>query len=165
MSSSVSAGSARSLSRAETGILRRHGATAFGHHWFESMAVIEFAAHDRVVRFTLPLRRREEFKTRVVRSRRVTCTPEQTEARWHQGCRQRWRALALAVKAKFEAIDPGISESDEESLAYVTDPASRQTVAELLRPQLAKRYLGRESGQLRPGPNHADYSSAGLFAR
>jgi hypothetical protein len=40
-----------------------------------------------------------------------------------------------------------ISEFEEEFLAYVVDPTSRQTVAELLRPQLAERYLGREVGQ------------------
>jgi hypothetical protein len=136
-------------SRAEIeGILRRHGATAFGHRWNEEMAIIEFAAHDRVVRFTLPLPPRDKFKTRIVRNHRQACTPEQQEALWDQACRQRWRALALAVKAKFEAIAAGISEFEEEFLAYVVDPGTRQTVGELLRPQIAERYLGRQAGQL-----------------
>ncbi len=42
----------------------------------------------------------------------------------------------------------GISEFAEEFLAYVVDPGSRQTVGELLRPQIAERYLGRQAGQL-----------------
>jgi len=145
-------------SRAEIeGILRRHGATAFGHRWSENLAMIEFAAHDRVVRFTLPLPPRENFRRRMCRGRPTACTPEQQEALWDQACRQRWRALALAVKAKFEAIAAGISEFEEEFLAYVVDPGTRQTVGELLRPQIAERYLCRQAGQLliagpEPGP-------------
>ena len=136
-------------SRAEIeGILRRHGATAFGHRWSEEVAVIEFVASDRVVRFTLPLPPRSEFSTRIKRKCKVRCTPEEQERFWDQSCRQRWRALALAVKAKFEAIDAGISEFEEEFLAYVVDPETRQTVGELLRPQLAERYLGKSTGQL-----------------
>ena len=42
-------------------------------------------------------------------------------------------------------------------MAYVVDPGTRQTVGELLRPQIAERYLGRQTGQLliagpEPGP-------------
>ena len=136
-------------SRAEIeGILRKHGATAFGHRWNETMAIIEFGLKDRVVRFTLPTPAKDQFKTRIVRNSRQQCTPEQREALWDQACRQRWRALALAVKAKFEAIEAGISEFEEEFLAYVVDPESRQTVGELLRPQLALRYEGKQAGSL-----------------
>ncbi|HEY2252483.1 MAG TPA: hypothetical protein VGH74_15525 [Planctomycetaceae bacterium] len=136
-------------SRAEIeGILRRHGCTAFGHRWSENMAVIEFVAHDRVVRFDLPLPPRDNFKKRKVRGFFVNATPDQQSAAHDQACRQRWRALALAVKAKFEAIAAGISEFEEEFLAYVVDPETRQTIGELLRPQIAERYLGRQSGQL-----------------
>ena len=136
-------------SRAEIeGILRRHGATAFGHRWNEEMAIIEFAAYERVIRFTLPLPARDKFKTRIVRNHRQPCTPEQQETLWDQACRQRWRALALAVKAKFEAITAGISEFEEEFLAYVVDPGSRQTVYELMKPQINEQYLGNSAGQL-----------------
>ncbi len=100
------------------------------------------------MRFTLPLPARDNFKRRLVRGRPTACTPDQQESLWDQACRQRWRALALAVKAKFEAIAAGISEFEEEFLAYVVDPGSRQTVGELLRPQFADRYLGQRAGQL-----------------
>jgi hypothetical protein len=40
-----------------------------------------------------------------------------------------------------------ISEFEEEFLACVVDPASRQTVGEQLGLQLAERYLGHDSGQ------------------
>src|SRR5262245_11954603 len=46
----------------------------------------------------------------------------------------------------------GISEFEEEFLAYVVDPGSRQTIAELLRPQLAERCLRKQSRQLPPVP-------------
>ena len=101
-----------------------------------------------VVRFTFPLPPRDNYKRRMCRGRPTACTPEQQEALWDQACRQRWRALALAVKAKFESIAAGISEFEEEFLAYVVDPGTRQTVGELLRPQIANRYLGKQAGQL-----------------
>ena len=38
--------------------------------------------------------------------------------RWEQACRQRWRALALVIKAKLEAIDAEISTFEEEFLPF-----------------------------------------------
>jgi hypothetical protein len=136
-------------SRAEIeGILRRYGAKEFGHRWSETRAVIEFLANDRAVRFTLPLPARDKFATRIVRRQRQRCTPEQQEHLWDQACRQRWRALALAIKAKFETIAAGISEFETEFLAYVIDPVTRETIGNLMRPQIAERYVGNGTGQL-----------------
>jgi hypothetical protein len=77
-------------SRAEIqGILRRHGATAFGHRWSENTAMIEFAAHDRVVRFVFPVPPRENFRRRICRGRPTPFTPEQQDALWDPAGRQR----------------------------------------------------------------------------
>ena len=70
--------------------------------------------------------------------------------------------MALAVKAKFEAIAAGSCEFEEEFLAYVVDPDSRQSVGELLRSQIAERYLGRQAGQLLiAGPDAGSPGSGG----
>lgn len=100
---------------------------------------------------------RDKFKRRVVRKQSQLCTPQQQEALWDQACRQRWRALALSIKAKFEAIAAGITEFEEEFLAYVVDPGTRQTVYELMKPQIAQRYIGGDVPQLLlAGPSPKD---------
>lgn len=142
-------------SRAEIeGILQRYGADAFRYGWDRSRAVIEFSARDRHIRFVLPLPERdaEQFVYRLNRRHnpplKIRATHEQQQASWEQACRQRWRALCLAIKAKLEAVDCGISEFEQEFLAHIVDPVSGRTVGELMKPQLEARYEGRDSGQL-----------------
>jgi hypothetical protein len=53
------------------------------------------------------------------------------EAR-NQAIRQRWRALVLAVKAKLEAVEVGISTIEKEFLAFVVMPDGRQLLDHLL---------------------------------
>lgn len=130
-------------------VLQRYGATAFGYRTAEGIAVIEFACQDRHVRFTLPLPKRDEKRFHVTDVRRDRRTPDAALKAWEQACRQSWRALLLAIKAKLEAVAAGIAEFEEEFLAYVVDPVTRQTVGEQIRPELAQRYLGNStSGML-----------------
>ncbi len=121
--------------------LVRYGADAFRHSedWAHGLAVVEFAAHGRHVRFSLPMPSMEEF-TRTERGR--TRTREAATKSWEQACRQRWRALALAVKAKLEAVESGIATFEREFLAYVVDPESQRTVGEVMAPQLEASYAG-----------------------
>lgn len=60
---------------------------------------------------------------------------------WRDGAaiKQRWRALALIIKAKLEAVESGISEFDDEFLANIMLPDGA-TVGEWFRPQLAEAY-------------------------
>ena len=66
-----------------------------------------------------------------------------TEAAWNeayeQAVRQRWRALALVVKAKLEAIEAGITTFEEEFLAYIMLPDG-QTVGQWIKPQVDDAY-------------------------
>src|SRR4051794_17060435 len=78
--------------------LTRYGATAFGYLTDPHKAVIMFEAHGRRIRFDLPLPDRT--------SREFTISPTGKKrpdtaalASWEQACRQKWRALNLAVKA------------------------------------------------------------------
>ena len=50
---------------------------------------------------------------------------QQEEAR-SQAIKQRWRALVLAVKAKLEAVEIGISTVEKEFMAFVMMPDGRQ---------------------------------------
>lgn len=119
-------------------ILQRYGADAFQYGWSNTppQSLVQFRAQNRVIRFVLPLpdKNAEEFwSTPAKRNRR---TAEQAHKAWEQACRQRWRALTLAIKAKLEAVETGIAEFEEEFLAYIVDPESQRTVGELIRPQL-----------------------------
>jgi hypothetical protein len=106
--------------------------------WQDGSAVIAFRANDRRVRFMLPLpdRNAHEF-THHDRGPRA---PEAAERLYEQAIRQRWRALALVIKAKLEAVEAGISEFEDEFLAHVMLPTG-QTVGEWMRPQVAEVYL------------------------
>lgn len=122
--------------------LRRYGADAFSYGWQESSAMIAFRACDRHVRFTIsmPVKGDEEF-THYKRGSSVhERTAEAAEREWEQACRQRWRALALVVKAKLEAVDAGISEFESEFLANIVLP-NGDTVAEQIKPYIQQAYI------------------------
>lgn len=137
-------------SRAEIeATLSRYGAEQFsyGIDSVRGIAEIKFATHDRCVRFILKLPKRDEerfwftkHKNRYHRKR----VDELTAARnWEQGCRQSWRALALCIKAKLEAVAAGISEFEDEFLAHIVLP-NGQTVSQLMRPQIAAAYISQD---------------------
>ncbi|HPP53681.1 MAG TPA: hypothetical protein PK777_12075 [Thermoguttaceae bacterium] len=94
-------------------------------------------------RCSLPLPDREEF----ARSKRGRRKQEHILKAWEQACRQRWRALALAVKAKLEAVESGLSTLEEEFLAWILLPGNT-TVGQLMRPQIERAYL---TGDMPPG--------------
>lgn len=119
-------------------LLHRYGATAFACGWNLDHAVIEFKARERRIRFQLPLPCKEE--KRFVRDGRGNIRkPDKRYAAWEQACRQRWRALALCIKAKLEAVEAGISEFEDEFMAHIVLPGN-ETVSQWLRPQIEAAY-------------------------
>ena len=88
-------------SRAEIeSYLVKHGAEGFSYKWIRGpggqgrAGIIEFRIFDRDVRMLIP--------------------PAKTE----QKERQHWRALLLILKSKIETVQTGISNFEEEFLAY-----------------------------------------------
>lgn len=113
-------------------ILRRYGADAFGVMERKDNAYLMFEYNQLMIQITVPLPNREDFiKTETGRSRRST----QIDQSYEQAIRQRWRALVLAVKAKLEAVESGISTIEKEFLAFVIMPDGKQLADHLL-PQL-----------------------------
>lgn len=132
-------------SRAEIeSTLRRYGADQFISGWDRQRAVIGFSMNDRQVRFTLPLPDRQAREFTHTPTRGNKRSPKQAEEAWEQACRQRWRALALVVKAKLEAVEAGIAEFEDEFMAYLALP-NGTTVGQFMRPQIAEAY---ESGTM-----------------
>lgn len=64
---------------------------------------------------------------------------EAAKKEWEQAVRQRWRALALVIKAKLEAIASEISTFDDEFLANIVLPDGSVT-GDWMRPQVAEVY-------------------------
>lgn len=147
--------SARSRGEIER-ILARYGARAFAYARDDEQnaAAIMFKIADRQVRMRLPLPDRSSDEFTLTRHKnpwqRQPVSAEQAEARWEQACRQRWRALALVIKAKLEAVDAGISTVETEFLANIMLPGGT-TVGEWAAPQLEAAYAAGQMPALMPG--------------
>lgn len=126
--------------------LARYGADQFMYGWDANQAVIQFRMDGRHVRFTLTLPDRDAKEFTHTPSRGTRRTPDQAEAEWEKACRQRWRALALVVKAKLEAVASEITEFEDEFLAHIVLPDGR-TAGQFLRPQIEVAY---QTGEMPP---------------
>ena len=126
--------------------LQRYGATQFMTGWDVGGAMVAFSARGRQFRFMLPLPDQRSREFTHTASRGVQRSPLEAEKSYDQAVRQRWRALALVIKAKLEAVASGISDFEEEFLAHIILPSGR-TVAEETLPSITQMY---EGGEVRP---------------
>lgn len=134
-------------SRAEIeNILTKYGASQFGYavDANRGLASIQFCAKDRHIQFILklPAQNDREFH-RTPHFKKVRSADAAFKA-WEQACRQRWRALALCIKAKLEAVECGISEFEDEFMAHIILPGGK-TVSQLMRPQIERAYLNGDA--------------------
>lgn len=114
--------------------LRRYGATGFAYGWEDDRAMIAFRAHERQVRFILDLPKQADQEFALTPTGRQRDTTARTRA-YEAEMRRRWRALALAIKAKLEVVESGIATFEEEFLAHLVLP-SGETVAQRVVPEL-----------------------------
>lgn len=131
--------------------LMRYGATGFAYaarnDAGNEMAIIVFQVKDRRVRFNLPLPKMAEFKED---KRGYERRQEVWMRNWSQACRSRWRALALVIKAKLEAVESGITIFEEEFLAHLMT-AGGKTVGERIIPELGAALKTPANVPLLPG--------------
>jgi len=125
--------------------LSRYGATQFMYGWDQTQAVIGFAVNDRQVRFLLPMpdRTSRDF-TRTPTGR--TRSESEAQRTYEQAVKQRWRALALVIKAKLEAVAAGIVTFEDEFAMHMILPDGR-TVRDHVLPAIEQAY---ETGTVRP---------------
>lgn len=69
---------------------------------------------------------------------------------WEQACRQRWRTLANAIKAKLAMVDDGISTVEREFLADVMLPTG-ESIGDRLAPEIKTVVQSGELPPLMPG--------------
>lgn len=130
--------------------IERYGADQFISGWDagRETAMIGFSMHNRQIRFilTMPDRSSDEFhQTETGRARKGDAAYKS----WEQACRQRWRALALAIKAKLEAVESGIAEFEDEFLANIVLPDG-QTFGEWATPRIEKAYADGTMPEMLP---------------
>lgn len=136
--------------------LERYGADQFLYGWQDSSAVVGFLMNARNVKFVLPLPAKDdkEFTEYVSRGKLWARTDEAARKLYEQAVRQKWRALALVVKAKLEAVESGITTFEDEFMANIVLPGGRM-VGEQVRPAIANAYATGKVTNLLP-----DYSGA-----
>jgi hypothetical protein len=120
-------------------ILGRYGADAFGYRTDGSIAVVDFRAHGRYVRFIIPLPPVTDFRYAGHRRRPDSAMREAQD----REVRRRWRALALAIKAKLEVVDSEIATFEQEFAIHTVLPDG-STVAEHLMPTIAEAYESKQ---------------------
>ena len=125
--------------------LTRYGATSFAYASREGEARIMFEIGDRSMLFVLPMPDRSASEFWLTPATRKRRSDSAAEAAYEQAVRQRWRALALVIKAKLEAVASGITTIEDEFLAHIVIPGTGgMTVGEYTLPRIAEAYsLGR----------------------
>lgn len=136
---------ARSRAEIET-LLARYGATSFASGWDQAAVQILFEMEGRRIRFTIPSPNIEDY-AEVTAWGRKTAEVRQREL-LEQEQRRRWRALALVIKAKMEAVASKVSTFESEFLSHIILPGTNgKTVGEWMAPQIVISY---ESGKMPP---------------
>lgn len=132
-------------------VVQKYGAKSFGSFEDGNRAVVLFETRDRRIRFnlTLPDRSSKEFIRTAVRN--APRKHDAALAAWEQACKQRWRALLLAIKAKFESIESGIESFDEAFLPHIVLPDG-ETFADRATNAIAIAYQTNELPPLLTGP-------------
>jgi hypothetical protein len=137
----------RSIAEIERSIVR-WGGDGFMYGWSGDAAQVAFRMKGRRIQFRLALPPQSEFAS--TPARQVKRSQKDMLAAWDQACRQRWRALALVIKAKLEAIEAGITDFESEFLAQTLLPDG-QTVAEYVGPQVDESYRTGRMPDVLPG--------------
>ncbi len=129
--------------------LTRYGADQFMYGWNADTAVIGFRLASRQIKFMLPMPDKgdpEFIFTPTGKDRSEAAAYKE----WEQSCRQKWRALALVIKAKLEAVDAGIAIFEDEFMANIVLP-NGSTVSQFMLPQIEKAYDNGDMPKLLPG--------------
>jgi hypothetical protein len=129
--------------------LTRYGASKFIYGWDEDRAMVSFTMTKRQIRFVLPLPDKGSAEIALTATGKKRNAGD-AERAWEQACRQKWRALALVIKAKLEAVESGITEFDDEFMAHIVLP-NGQTFGEWARPQIAAACDDKKMPPLLPG--------------
>lgn len=140
-------------SRAEIeALLRKYGADKFSSGWNAEQAGVSFACRGKLVKFVLPFpdrndQRIAQRRTRSGWTRRADAIAAKA---YDRELRRRWRALALVIKAKLEAVESGITTFETEFMPHFVMPDGK-TVAEHALPMIEQAYQTGKVPLMLPG--------------
>lgn len=109
--------------------LRNYGADRFGIMEEKSKGHVMFEYNGLLIQMTVDFPDKSEFNKTDTGKIRVSSA---IETQFNQAIKQRWRALLLAIKAKLEAIECGISTIEKEFLAFIMMPDGKPLSDHLL---------------------------------
>jgi hypothetical protein len=118
-------------------MIRKYGAQSFGTGWQAGYALVTFNAHDRQIKFILPIADKWTDFRKTLRGQWRNET--QAKAAMEKENMRRWRALALAIKAKLEVVETGIATFEHEFGMNIVLPDG-STVAEHVLREVAIAY-------------------------
>ena len=128
-------------------ILTKYGAQGFVYGWQGDQAIIGFQLNAKSLKFILPMPSKSEDQFWKTARQKRKRNPEEAHKAWEQSTRQRWRALSLAIKAKLECVESGITSFEQEFLAHIILP-SGETVGAWIAPQIEQSYLNKKMPKL-----------------
>lgn len=121
-------------------ILNKYSATGFAFGEQGVKALVMFEINSRRIRFVLPMPDPNDRRFIFINARsNIRTNKDIRTQRYDQAQRQKWRALALAIKAKLECVESGITTLEEEFLAHIMLP-NGCTAGEVMIPQIAQSY-------------------------
>lgn len=109
-------------------ILGKHSATGFAYGEQGNSAVVMFEMHARRIKFVLPLPNKPSQNAN-----------QASIKTYDQLCRSKWRCLVLAIKAKLECVESGITTLEQEFMAHIVLP-NGTTVGQMILPQIEQSY-------------------------
>lgn len=118
--------------------LTKYKASGFAFGEQGDRAIVMFEMASRRIKFVLPIPIWGSAKN----SKGHAITQKQVD----QLARSRWRALLLAIKAKLECVETGITTLEQEFMAHIMLP-NGSTVGDAMIPQIEKSYA---SGKMPP---------------
>ncbi len=132
-------------------ILLRYGAGSFMYGWEDAHAMVQFKADGRLIRFIIGMPDPKDREFTHTPARGTERSETQAHTAWEQATRQRWRALALVIKAKLEAVTAGITEFDAEFLAHIVLPDGT-SVGDWILPSVVTAYETGDMPKALPMP-------------
>lgn len=129
--------------------LQKYGADQFVYATDRTAAMVQFRMSGRIIRFVVEMPDPNDREFTHTPKRGTRRTEDAAQKEWEQATRQRWRALALVIKAKLEAVEAGISEFEREFLGNIVLP-DNSTVSDFMLPQIERAYEHSEMPRALP---------------
>jgi len=128
-------------------LLARYGADGFAYATSNDQAMVGFRMRGRMIRYTLSMPDPGSPEFQETPSRKWRRSPEEAVKAYDVACRQRWRVLALGIKAKLEMTEVGVSTFEEEFLAWTVLP-DNTTVGDQVLVRIAEAYKEGKTPQM-----------------